>query len=377
MLISAGDDVDWLWGSVRNCQILTHIFNILLLEKLVDSLKINNFGSICLLTLRIGFFMNAQNEYFLKRKKRDELANSVRMYSESEPPEVQFENMWEVVSRSTGKTLQEAQPDFSEFSPSDRMYPSMMAPDVKKRWDMKNLEWENQKEKYRLIKRMARAQFLLENKDLPLARDLAKTAYGKELLLEAAQSVFMDSESNRAFGLHGTSQGVSDRSFDAPTLPSDEEIGPEKKEIFPFWTFTPSEGACEKCQALKGKTYKKKPKRPHPNCKCRIEIHNIKPMLRTIFGTLNGLKDFNIHSFKARGDIRILVSNLDAEIVGVTIDANSSWKGSHLMPLGGMEFVFEANSGDPTPWKVKVQQEASDSATLQYIISYYEGEILK
>ncbi len=152
--------------------------------------------------------MNTHNDYVLRRKSRADLNPSVRMYGESEPPEMQLDHMWEVVSRSTGAKLQMVKPDFSEFTPSDRMYPSTMAPDVKDRWDMKNREWENQKDKYERIERMARAEFLAENPDLPLARALAKTSYGKELLVEGNQSGFIQPKAEAGTDLHGESGGV-------------------------------------------------------------------------------------------------------------------------------------------------------------------------
>ncbi|MBI9111360.1 RHS repeat domain-containing protein [Maridesulfovibrio ferrireducens] len=100
---------------------------------------------------------------------------------------MQLDNMWEVVSRSSGAKLQVMEPDFSDFSASDRMYSSMMKPEVKTQWDQKNREWTQLKERFQLIKRHAHARFMFENPNLKLARDLAETDYGKELIADFGQ----------------------------------------------------------------------------------------------------------------------------------------------------------------------------------------------
>ena len=107
-----------------------------------------------------------------------------------------------------------AETDFSEFSSSDKMYPSMMKPDVKRRWDMKQQEWKNQKEKYNRIERMARAQFVQENPDLKLAQDLAKTSYGKDLLAEAMRTGSSSPTTGTGADLHDEFErdGVSSKS---------------------------------------------------------------------------------------------------------------------------------------------------------------------
>ncbi|NDV23962.1 RHS repeat-associated core domain-containing protein [Desulfovibrio sp. JC022] len=128
--------------------------------------------------------MSFRNDFTLRPKKREDLNLALRMYGENEPPEMQIENMWEVYSPSTGMALPEPLADFSEFSRGDRMYPSMMKPEVKVRWEQKNKEWEIEKERYAWRKRLAHLRFMRENPDLPLAQDLAQTDYGKALIEE-------------------------------------------------------------------------------------------------------------------------------------------------------------------------------------------------
>ncbi|WP_432735849.1 RHS repeat domain-containing protein [Maridesulfovibrio sp. FT414] len=122
--------------------------------------------------------------FILQKKPWRNLTPVQRMYGLNEPPEVQLENLWEVIDRCTDEKLTEPQPDFAEFSGSDRMYPSMMKPEVKARWELKNREWEQAKNRYNRIKRTCHARFIRDNQDLSLARNLAGTAYGKEVLAE-------------------------------------------------------------------------------------------------------------------------------------------------------------------------------------------------
>ncbi|MFW5500728.1 MULTISPECIES: RHS repeat domain-containing protein [unclassified Maridesulfovibrio] len=128
--------------------------------------------------------MSFRNDFRLRPKSRKELGLALRMYGENEEPHLQIENMWEVYSPSTGMALLEPKPDFSEFSRGDRMYPSMMKPETKIRWEQKNKEWEIEKERYVWRKRLAHLRFMRENQDLPLVQALAQTDYGKSLVEE-------------------------------------------------------------------------------------------------------------------------------------------------------------------------------------------------
>ena len=62
--------------------------------------------------------MSISANYVLKEKKWDDLSLSLRMYGKNEPPEMQLENMYELVSRANGARLDDPRFDQSEFSHS-------------------------------------------------------------------------------------------------------------------------------------------------------------------------------------------------------------------------------------------------------------------
>jgi|GEM_PF-3868359 len=123
-------------------------------------------------------------DYVMKKRDRGELTTGLVLYGENEPPEMQIENLWKIVHRRTGEDLADPRPDFDEFSSSDRMYPSMMKPEVKRRWDLKNYEWEETKAQHAKLKRMVHAQFMQENPRLPVVQGLKGTTYGSEIQAE-------------------------------------------------------------------------------------------------------------------------------------------------------------------------------------------------
>ena len=49
------------------------------------------------------------------------------------------------------------------------------------------------------------------------------------------------------------------------------ELDPELLLKPDIWIVTPEEGACENCKSFAKKLFLKKPQRPHPNCKCKIQ----------------------------------------------------------------------------------------------------------
>lgn len=89
--------------------------------------------------------MKSFNHYKMALRPRSELTTGLVLYGETEPAEMQIENLWKIVDRRTGEELADPRGDFSEFSTGDCMYPSMMKPEVKRRWDQKNYEWEETK----------------------------------------------------------------------------------------------------------------------------------------------------------------------------------------------------------------------------------------
>ncbi|TIH14876.1 hypothetical protein D0S45_12095 [Marinifilum sp. JC120] len=158
-----------------------------------------------------------RNDFTLRPKRREDLNLALRMYGENEPPEMQIENMWEIYSPSTGMALPEPRTDFSEFSRGDRMYPSMMKPEVKVRWEQKNKEWEIEKERHAWRKRLAHMRFMRENPKLPLAQDLAQTDYGKALIEE-----FTSKETEPQQPQAGTGEDLHDE-FERDGVPFDPE----------------------------------------------------------------------------------------------------------------------------------------------------------
>ncbi|WP_051677131.1 RHS repeat domain-containing protein [Maridesulfovibrio frigidus] len=138
--------------------------------------------------------MSEFSNYVLQEKKWDDLSLSLRMYGKNEPPEMQLENMYELVSRANGARFEEPRFDQSEFSHSDRMYPSMMKPDVKSRWDQQKRSYEQERDQYKEIKRFAHANFMSENPSHPLTQGLAKTSYGQQVSSEREQLMRQQSQ---------------------------------------------------------------------------------------------------------------------------------------------------------------------------------------
>lgn len=151
--------------------------------------------------------MSFRNDFMLRPKKREDLSLALRMYGENEPPELQIENMWEVYSPSTGMALSEPRPDFSEFSRGDRMYPSMMSPEVKVRWEQKSREWEIEKERYAWRKRLAHLRFMRENSDLLLVQNMVQTDYGKALIEEFSLKEPQQPQTGTGEDLHDEFEG--------------------------------------------------------------------------------------------------------------------------------------------------------------------------
>ncbi len=148
-------------------------------------------------------------DYEMRKKSRDELTTGLVLYGENETPEMQIENLWKIVNRKTGADLADPKPDFAEFSRSDIMYPSMMKPDVKLRWELKNTEWEDSKARHANLKRIVHAQFMDENPDLPLVQILKKTAYGYEIQAEF-KKIISNRQPNPRIAQPGTGRTIRD-----------------------------------------------------------------------------------------------------------------------------------------------------------------------
>jgi len=79
---------------------------------------------------------------------------------------------------------------------------------------------------------------------------------------------------------HMSSVGAKKQGFGS--IPGDP---PNKTSKITYWTVHPKADACEKCKAMEGIKFNKKPDRPHPNCKCEIREHERLPQKRS-FGVL-------------------------------------------------------------------------------------------
>ncbi len=128
--------------------------------------------------------MKSFNHYRMELRPRSELTTGLVLYGETEPAEMQIENLWRIVDRKTGEELTEAQVDFSEFTTGDILYPSMMKTEVKRRWDQKQYEKEETKAIFTKLKRMVHAQFMEQNPNLPVVQKLKQTTYGNEIQTE-------------------------------------------------------------------------------------------------------------------------------------------------------------------------------------------------
>nr|WP_163351129.1 RHS repeat-associated core domain-containing protein [Desulfovibrio sp. JC010] len=155
----------------------------------------------------------------------------------------------------------------------------------------------------------------------------------------------------------------------APADPPDEETDPDKEkenENF-YWTVTPKKNACEKCQALKGKTFEKEPERPHPNCKCEIERH-FKGFY--VSGILQGQGDSDSHEFGASQKIVVEVTNLGPFLAGARIQVDGSvWENTGWMAPGQSDsFEFTKFGEIPVPWEVAITCDGADNCTITYSI---------
>lgn len=160
--------------------------------------------------------------------------------------------------------------------------------------------------------------------------------------------------------------GLSDTS-ETSGEDKDEGTDPEKEDKNFFWTVTPKKNACEKCQALKGKTFKKKPKRPHPNCKCEIKRH-LKGV--NIMGILQGQGSSDNHKFFAGQKIVVEVRNLGPFAAGawIQVDGDGSKNTGHLAPGMSESFEFTNFCEIPVPWGVSITCDGADNCSIVYYI---------
>ncbi|WP_319765100.1 hypothetical protein [Maridesulfovibrio sp.] len=179
--------------------------------------------------------MKSFTSYRMELRSCSELTTGLVLYGETEPAEMQIENLWKIVDRRTDEELVEPKRDLSEFETGDILYPTMRKPDVQARWDQKQREYESAKEQYSRIKRLCHARFIKENRHLPLAQDLAKTDYGRDVLAEmdAVQTDFVEhcdqiqknKQAYQPYAQTGTEESIHDElAKDGIEVDADEKV---------------------------------------------------------------------------------------------------------------------------------------------------------
>lgn len=190
--------------------------------------------------------MDYRNNYVLRKKPWAELSHSLRMYGENEPPEMQIENMWEVIDLKTGEKLNKPIRDFSKFERGDILYPTMRKYEIQTEWEHNDREWKEETEKYEKIKRVAHTRFIIENQNLDLAQDLAKTEYGKAILAENADLVVLKDHRKSSAKASRTVEWENVPAQNIPNmvlLGSDDVDNLEDADY--YWTMHPKSGACD------------------------------------------------------------------------------------------------------------------------------------
>ncbi|ACS79092.1 hypothetical protein [Maridesulfovibrio salexigens] len=225
--------------------------------------------------------MDYGKSYVLRKKTWKELNHSLRMYGENEPPEMQIENMWKVVNFKTGEKLCKPERDLSEFERGDILYPTMHSPEVQAKWERNELEWKEETKKYEKIKRVAHVRFMLENPDLGLVQDLAKTEYGKGVLAESGGAIQLQNRTKEPVSTSGRAGRKNlnlrdKRDSNIALLSSDGGIDNLEGADY-YWTMHPNSGACEQCQNMAGVVFRHEPDPVHPNCKCEVREHAVVP----------------------------------------------------------------------------------------------------
>lgn len=224
--------------------------------------------------------MKSLANYRMERRPRSELTTGLVLYGENESAEMQIENLWKIVDCRRGEELAEPRPDLSEFETGDIMYPTMRSPEVQARWDQKQREYESAKEQYNRIKHMCHARFIRENSDMPLAHDLAKTSYGRDILAEFKEDLKQRSRSKSYIARDTLYQERYKTERNEQTkvvsLSSEDELDNLEGAEY-YWTMHPKSGACQQCQNMAGVVFRAEPGPVHPNCKCEIKKHAVLP----------------------------------------------------------------------------------------------------
>ncbi|NDV27516.1 hypothetical protein [Desulfovibrio sp. JC010] len=336
--------------------------------------------------------MKSFNHYKMELRPRSELTTGLVLYGETEPAEMQIENLWKIVDRRTGEELADPKPDFDEFSSSDRMYPSMMKPEVKRRWDLKNYEWEETKAQHAKLRRMVHAQFMEQNPNMPIVQKLKKTTYGNKI-----QNEFKNYINTRNSDLYEFYQeepdAVDSNSLQNQINPyvenkyrnmnSTSKTPPKKTEsnstLHTYWTVHPKSKACIKCKEMTGYRHNEEPERPHPNCKCEIRKHTSKKKPKddarskeyTINGSVSSQTSFWAKKFIAGQSLQIKVRNMGPSVLGgvdISVDGSSAINPAHI-PIGTSKTYRISQFGKvPVTWDLEIKPAGVDNCFFTFEI---------
>ena len=84
------------------------------------------------------------------------------------------------------------------------------------------------------------------------------------------------------------------------------------------WISESGKNTCEKCKSLDGKVFDLKdlPKRPHPNCKCRVEeISVVEGAVAKLYGYRDEKFNLEIDAKEILGDLSVIRAKINAEFV--------------------------------------------------------------
>jgi len=138
-----------------------------------------------------------------------------------------------------------------------------------------------------------------------------------------------------------------------------------------YWTVHPKANACEKCQAMKGIRFKKKPERPHPNCKCEIKKHEHTPQKKYLWGFIDGFGGNAVKQFFGLGRVKVTIRHITGALAsGVYVHSN--FDGDRQSHTLGKEVVFTFNTLTDTLvfWSIHIVQMGAENTKVQYEIEY-------
>jgi len=95
------------------------------------------------------------------------------------------------------------------------------------------------------------------------------------------------------------------------------------------WISESGKNTCEKCKSLDGKVFELKdlPKRPHPNCKCRVEeISIVEGSVAKLYGYRDEKFNLEIDAKEILGDLSVLKSRIDKDLNGILFYIKKYWR---------------------------------------------------